>query len=105
MRKRSIRVFIALIAVIVLTVTAFLFASCKNGKKDRERKYLEKGATTHVFVGHDHVNDYSVNYRGVTLTYGVKSSRQIYYDENMIGGTLISIATDGTVSIERKYIV
>lgn len=68
-------------------------------------KILEKGATTHVFVGHDHVNDYSVNYRGVTLTYGVKSSRQFYYDENMIGGTLISIATDGTVSIERKYIV
>lgn len=42
MRKRSIRVFITLIAVIVLTVTVFLFASCKSGKKERERKYLEE---------------------------------------------------------------
>lgn len=67
-------------------------------------KILEKGATTHVFVGHDHVNDYSVKYQGVTLTYGVKSSRQYYYREDMVGGTVIRIATDGNVSIEQKYL-
>lgn len=67
-------------------------------------KILEKGATTHVFVGHDHVNDFSVNYQGVTLSYGVKSSRQFYFDEEMIGGTVIKISAEREVSIERKYV-
>lgn len=67
-------------------------------------KILEKGATTHVFVGHDHVNDYSVNYKGVTLSYGVKSSRQFYYSEEQLGGTVIRISSDAEVTIERKYV-
>lgn len=67
-------------------------------------KILEKGATTHVFVGHDHINDYSVEYKGVTLSYGVKSSRQFYYDEDMIGGLVIRISPDAEVSLERKYL-
>lgn len=67
-------------------------------------KILEKGATSHVFVGHDHVNDYSVRYQGVTLTYGVKSSRQFYYREELLGGTVIRISAEGAVSIERNYI-
>lgn len=65
-------------------------------------KILEKGSTTHVFVGHDHVNDYSVRYKGVTLTYGVKSSKQYYYREDMVGGTVIRIAPDATVTLEQK---
>ena len=67
-------------------------------------KILEKGATTHVFVGHDHVNDFSVDYKGVTLTYGVKSSRQFYFQEELLGGTVIKISPDAEVSIERKYL-
>lgn len=67
-------------------------------------KILEKGATTHVFVGHDHVNDYNVNYQGVTLSYGVKSSRQFYYSEEQLGGTVIRISADEEVTIERKYV-
>lgn len=66
-------------------------------------KILERGATTHVFVGHDHVNDFTVNYKGVTLTYGVKSSKQFYFDEQMIGGTVIKISPDAQVTIERQY--
>ena len=64
----------------------------------------EKASTTHVFVGHDHVNNYSVSYEGIQLSYGMKSSRQFYSDNDMIGGTLISINTDKEVSIEYKYI-
>lgn len=67
-------------------------------------KILEKGATTHVFVGHDHVNDYNVNYQGVMLSYGVKSSRQFYYSEEQLGGTVIRISADAEVTIERKYV-
>lgn len=55
-------------------------------------KIKQLGATTDVFVGHDHVNNYSVEYMGVGLHYGVKSTRQIYHDDDMIGGKLITIS-------------
>lgn len=67
-------------------------------------KILEKGATTHVFVGHDHVNDYIVDYKGVTLAYGVKSSEQFYHDDDMVGGLIIDINGDGSVSLTRKFV-
>lgn len=66
-------------------------------------KIKEKGATTHVFVGHDHVNNYSINYRDVVLTYGMKSSRQYYNRKEMVGGTLITIDSEKKVDIEMKY--
>ena len=49
------------------------------------RKALELGATTHMFAGHDHVNNYSIDHNGIVLTYGVKSSTQYYHDEDMLG--------------------
>ena len=67
-------------------------------------KILEKGATTHVFVGHDHVNDYIVEYKGVTLGYGVKSSEQYYHDDDKVGGLIIDINADGNVSLTRKFV-
>lgn len=62
------------------------------------------GSTTHTFCGHDHVNNYSVEYDGVVLSYGLKSSSQFYHDDDMIGGTLITIDTERNVEIEHKYI-
>lgn len=62
------------------------------------------GSTTHTFCGHDHINNYSVEYQGVTLTYGLKSSTQIYHDEDMVGGTLITIDSDKNVTVEHKYL-
>lgn len=67
-------------------------------------KIKEKGHSGYVFVGHDHVNNYSVQYQGIRLSYGMKSSRQFYCDGDMIGGTVININTDKEVSIEHKYI-
>lgn len=67
-------------------------------------KIKDKGHSGYVFVGHDHVNNYSVQYQDVQLSYGMKSSRQFYSDDDMIGGTLISINADKQVSIDYKYI-
>lgn len=67
-------------------------------------KIKEKQLTTHVFVGHDHVNNFSITYEGVQLSYGMKSSRQFYSDNEMIGGTLITINSNKQVNIDNKYI-
>ena len=67
-------------------------------------KIVELGSTTHVFVGHDHINSLSLTYEGVRLTYGLKTGPTCYFEEEMQGATLITIA-DGTneVILENIY--
>lgn len=54
---------------------------------------LENG-TEGVFFGHNHTNAASVEYQGIRLTYGVKSSVYDSHDEGLLGGTLIQIGED-----------
>lgn len=66
-------------------------------------KIVEKNSTKAIFVGHDHLNDFSLNYKGIRLTYG-KSIDYITYKgiANMTeqrGGTLITIKPDSTFEI------
>lgn len=60
--------------------------------------------TTHIFVGHDHINSLSAEYEGVRLTYGLKTGPCSYSDDDIRGGTLITIQ-DGThdVLVEHIY--
>lgn len=57
---------------------------------------MEKlGSTKGCFVGHDHMNNFSVNYKGIRLTYGLSCDHNIYVVP-FRGGTLINIKNDGT---------
>lgn len=64
----------------------------------------ELGSTKNVVVGHDHINTYSVLYEGIHLTYGLKTGDRCYRDEDLNGGTLLTISQDGVqtehISIE-----
>ena len=53
----------------------------------------ELGSTKYVFCGHDHVNNSSILYDGIRLTYGMKMG--IYDYHKMQGGTLITINENG----------
>jgi len=66
----------------------------------------EMKSTTHVFVGHDHVNNLSVNWQGIQLSYGLKSGYTSYYSEDMIGGTLVTLKKNksGKVEVNIEYI-
>ncbi|MCQ2794999.1 MAG: metallophosphoesterase [Bacilli bacterium] len=57
----------------------------------------ELKSTKAVFVGHDHVNNFSVDYQGIKLCYGLKSSDSVdtYHKDNMLGGRLITFDNDG----------
>lgn len=59
---------------------------------------LEMGSTKGVFVGHDHMNSYSVNYRGIRLTYGNSCDHNIYFVP-FRGGKLIEIKDDGSFTV------
>lgn len=66
-------------------------------------KIVEKNSTTHMFFGHDHINNFIVNYKGVDFAYGIKANNRIYADEDMMGGRVIILHDDHSVSYEHIY--
>ncbi|MCR5333196.1 MAG: metallophosphoesterase [Bacilli bacterium] len=66
-------------------------------------KIVEKGSTTGMYFGHDHVNDFIANYKGIDFAYGIKATDRIYYKEDMMGGRTIVLKNDHSVSYENHY--
>jgi hypothetical protein len=63
-------------------------------------------STSHVFVGHDHVNNLSVKWEGIRLSYGLKSGFTSYYSDDMTGGILLTLKKekDDKVVVGIEYI-
>lgn len=61
------------------------------------------GSTKAVCVGHDHRNNYIINYKGIYLAYGVNSTDRIYYSANMMGGRVIIVKDDGSLEFEDIF--
>ena len=59
--------------------------------------------TTDMAFGHDHRNMFIANYKDVTFAYGVKSTDRVYYDADMLGGQLITLKDDHSVTYERLF--
>ena len=66
---------------------------------------LELGSTQGIFCGHDHVNVWSMEYKGIRLTYGMSIDHLAYIgienEHDQRGGTIITIDTDGSMAIEQ----
>ncbi len=63
---------------------------------------LELGSTKGIFCGHDHLNDFSVEYKDIRLTYG-QSIDCILYAKNLSqhkGATLLTIDKTGKFSVK-----
>ena len=62
------------------------------------------GRTTHIFNGHDHVNNLSVMWQGVRMTYVMKTGPGSYSDKDLQGGTLITLAAGtGEAGVEQVF--
>lgn len=67
----------------------------------------EMGSTKNVIIGHDHVNDFSLVYQGIRLTYGVKTGDKCYWTEDgsMNGGTKLTLGDGGAyTSLQQLYV-
>lgn len=64
-------------------------------------KIKELNSTTHIFVGHEHVNNYFLCYQGVYFKYCLKTGDHSYYDDHLQGGTKITIGNN--VSVEDVF--
>ncbi len=63
----------------------------------------ELGSTKNIFAGHDHANNFQIYYEGIRLTYTLKTGYGAYYTEGLMGGTVISIDSDGSAYAEHIY--
>ena len=66
---------------------------------------VELNSTKAISVGHDHVCNYVMKYKGVYLCYGVNSSDRIYYDDvnNLLGGRILTVKKDHSLRFEDHY--
>lgn len=63
-------------------------------------KMVELGSTKGCFAGHDHMNNFSVNYQGIRLTYGLSCDHNIYLVP-LRGGVLINVKKDGSFTTQH----
>ena len=63
----------------------------------------ELGSTKNIFAGHDHVNNFQIFYEGIRLNYTLKTGYGAYYTDGLVGGTVISIDSDGSAYAEHRY--
>ena len=89
---------------------------CEIGEKDEEiccSKYKSKlfdtavklGSTKGIFVGYDHYNNISMEYKNIRLTYGMSidylAMPGISKKTKQRGGTLITLNSDSTIDIKQ----
>lgn len=64
------------------------------------------GSTQGIFCGHDHINNYSIEYKGIRLTYGMSVDYLAYKDIDKQGDyrgcTLITVNPDGSFDCEAQ---
>ncbi|MCQ2743018.1 MAG: metallophosphoesterase [Bacilli bacterium] len=71
---------------------------CGEFQYIRDSKYTEL-----VLVGHDHVNNFVIEYDGVKLAYATKTGSGCYYEKELNGGTVLTINKDG-VKIRHEIV-
>ena len=64
---------------------------------------VEEHSTTGMYFGHDHVNNFIINYKGVDFAYGVKATDRVYYGDSMLGGRVITLHPDHSTTYEDYY--
>lgn len=82
---------------------------CGKYGDDMFETILELGTTQGMFCGHDHLNNFSVFYKGVRLTYGLSIDYLayigIYKKTEQRGGTIITVSPDGSFDCYAELLV
>ncbi len=65
---------------------------------------LDKGTVKHVLCGHDHMNDFSLVYKGIRLTYMMKLGYGSGFQFGFNGGTVLKVGETGIDRITHKTV-
>ncbi len=64
----------------------------------------ELGSTENMICGHEHTNCFSIDYKGITLTYVLKTGYGCYWEHKTHGGTTLTVKSNGKTVTEHHYI-
>ncbi len=64
----------------------------------------ESGLITHVLAGHDHCNNFIVNYEGIVLMFACKTGPGCYWQSAMNGGTIITVGENGIKDVHQQLV-
>ena len=74
---------------------------CSANNKGMFSLMKELGSTKNVVCGHDHKNNFSTNYDGIRLSYVTKTGECSSYVRERIGGSLLTINSNGNASLSH----
>ena len=78
---------------------------CAYGEDELFEKMLELGSTKAIHNGHDHVNNTTFKYKGITFSYGYSIDYFAYSNIDKLGSqrgnTMITLKPDGTFNIDK----
>jgi len=78
-----------------------VFEAIKNFDDNEKTDYI---STDLVIAGHDHINDFIIEYEGVTLAYGLKTGIGSYSNEDLLGGSVILVHDSGKSVMYHQFI-
>lgn len=65
---------------------------------------VDGGTTRHVLVGHDHINNWMIDYRGIKLCFSLKTGPSAYWRPFLNGATVLTVTQDGVADVHHEYI-
>ena len=65
---------------------------------------LDCALTSHVIAGHEHINNFSIPYRGIRLTYATKIGPGCYWNPDLNGGTVLTVDGNGIRELHHEYV-
>ena len=84
--------------------------TCTSNERSTFFERAEKlGATSAIFFGHDHNDDFAAEYKlkeednYISLVYGLKSGDGLYYEPSLLGGTMVEIGENMSFSMMRCF--
>lgn len=64
----------------------------------------ELGSTKNVLSGHNHINNWMINYEGIRLAFALKTGVGSYHEKELNGGTVIKVSDGGVSFVWHEYV-
>ena len=65
---------------------------------------LSCGLTKNLICGHEHVNNYVVEHKGIRFIYALKTGMGCYWEPCLNGGTVLRVNSDGVYEVSHEYV-
>ena len=73
----------------------------ENGSEGFFQIVKDVGLTQHIICGHDHINNFSILYEGVRLTYSMRLGFYYTHHPDHLGATMLTIDEDGNAALSH----